>query len=235
MKHLTIAKQLAIGFGVLLVLLIGTIAFSTYQQNQLATLTEKQYKHPFTVSNAIARADGNIARVRRAVGEILLLNDAADIQKKQDEIAELDKKIQQDLDLAKAQFLGDKTDFDALKAQYQGWMPINQRVIAAKRAGNGAEATQLLFTEAATKLATLSTFRQKTYTFAMNKAQDFQTNAVRVRDSALQLTVALGLLAVLAGIGIAILHSYYPLPNPPHQPGCGHCTHRGSWRLEPGI
>ena len=204
MKHLTIAKQLAIGFGVLLVFLIGAIVFSSYQQNQLASLTEKQFKHPFTVSNAIARADGNIARVRRAVGEILLLNDAADIQKKQDEIAELDKKIQQDLDLAKAQFLGDKTDFDSLKTQYQEWMPINQRVIAAKRTGNAAEATQLLFTEAAAKLATLSTLRQKTYTFAMNKAQDFQTNAARVRDSALQLTVVLGLFSVVVGIGLAI-------------------------------
>src|ERR1035437_10112218 len=114
MKKLTVVTQLTIGFGLLLAFLIGIIAFSTYQQNRLAELTEKQYKPPFTVSNAVARADANLSRMVRGVRDVALAENETKVQEYSTEIDGLEQKVMEDLNLAKERYLGDKADFDKL-------------------------------------------------------------------------------------------------------------------------
>ncbi len=203
MKNLTIIRQLSIGFGLVLLILIATNVFSGIQQSQLAALTDSQYQHPFMVSNAVARVDANTAKIRRDVSELVLFGDDATLAKSIAEIAELDQQIEADLALAKDRFLGDKSDFDALIAAYHQWAPINQKIIDARRAGQVELATQLIQTESAPKSAELIALKKKTYDFAMRKAEGFQKNAAAVRDSALQLTVLMVVLSVALGVAIA--------------------------------
>ena len=87
MENLTIIRQLDIGFGLVFLFLVGTIVFFISLQNQLADLTENQYQHPFTVSNAVARADANIATIRRMVSDVVVLSSDVDAQKYDVEIA----------------------------------------------------------------------------------------------------------------------------------------------------
>jgi methyl-accepting chemotaxis protein len=110
----------------------------------------------------------------------------------------------QDLALAKERFLGDRTDFDALIAKFSEWKPIRERMIALKREGKTAEAADVTRTQGAAKLAEIAELSKKVYDFAMNKADAFQKNAGDVRDSALRLTALIGVIAVLAGLAIAL-------------------------------
>ena len=204
MNRLTIVNQLALGFGIVLAFLVGTIAFSAYQQEQLAALTEQQYAHPFSVTNAVARADANVVRMMRAMKDVALSDNAADVQKYATEVDGLEQKVLDDLALAKERFLGDKTDFDNLIAKFREWKPIRDRMIALKREGKTAEAADVTRTTGAAKLAEISVLRKKVYAFSMNKADAFQTNAGQVRDSAFRLTVLTGVLAVMAGLAMAV-------------------------------
>src|SRR3990167_2855101 len=119
MRNLKISTQLAIGFVMLLVFLTGTSVFSIFQQSQLASLTEKQFRHPFTVTNAIARADANIVRMMRLMKDIALTE--GDVQRYTTELDALEPKVLADLALAKERFLGDQADFDALIGKFKEW------------------------------------------------------------------------------------------------------------------
>ncbi len=205
MKNLTVAAQLALGFGLILAFLMGTIVFSTTQQNRLATLTDKQYMHPFTVSNALARADAGIVRMARAIRDVIQSDNEADIQKFSSEIDTLEDQVLDDLNLSKERFLGDKSDFDKLIALFKAWKPIRDQVIGLKRNGQAAEAIQIARTTGAAQLTEIAQLRKKTYDFAMNKAEDFQTNAHSVLDTSLATTWTIGGITLLLGILIGFL------------------------------
>ncbi len=205
MKNLTVAAQLSLGFGLILAFLIGTIVFSTQQQSQLATLTDKQYQHPFTVSNALARADANIVRMARAIRDVIQSDNEADIQKYAREIDTLEDQVFVDLRLAKERFLGDKSDFDSLIAKFQAWKPIRDQVIGLKRNGQAAEAVQIARTVGFTQLQEIAQLRKKTYDFAMKKAEDFQKNAHAILDRSLTTTWTIGAVSLLLGFLIGFL------------------------------
>ncbi len=199
MKKLTVAAQLAIGFGNVLALLLGILAFSVYQQNRLAELTEQQYRHPFAVSNAIARADANILRMARAMQDIVQSDNEVYIQKYAAQIDALEAEVQKDLALAKARFLGDKLDLEWLAASFREWKPVRSKVIELKRAGKMAAARHVMRTENAAALIKISALKTVVYDFAMNKAEGFRQNAAATRDAVMQMTLWIGLTMLLAG------------------------------------
>lgn len=115
MKKLPIATQLTIGFGSLIAVLAALLAYGIYQQGRLAGYTERLYNHPFTVTNAVARAQTGLARLHRDVDEILLAADAAAVDKVKADLKVLQKAIDDDLALARSRYLGPPSDFDQLE------------------------------------------------------------------------------------------------------------------------
>jgi methyl-accepting chemotaxis protein len=203
MKNLKLGKQIGLGFALLLALLAGSIGFSAYQQNQLATFTEKQYRHPFTVTNAVARADANISNMMGAVKDVLLTEDAQEQRTFITQIEALEKQVLEDLALGRERFLGDKSDFDALIVAVNDWKSTRDRTIELKQQGKIAEAVQLMRTTGTAKRARINELRKKVYDFALNKAEALQKNAVSVRDFALILTLGIGLAAIVVGLVVA--------------------------------
>lgn len=153
----------------------------------------------------MSRADANIARMMRAVKDIVLSDTDADIQKFVDEVDDTEKKVLEDLAIAKERFLGDKSDFDVLIAKFKEWKPIRDDVIAQKRAGKTQEAKQITRTTGGAKLAEIAEQRKKVYDWAWKKAEGFQKNAGEVRQFSMQLTLGIGLLVVLSGVAIGIM------------------------------
>ena len=204
MKNLSIIKQLSLGFGLMQILLVLIVALSIYQQEQLAAQTEGQYKHPFTVSNALARADGNIARIRRVISDSVLVSDASELAALEREANALDQKVVADLTLGKERFLGDKSDFDALLFSYQDWIKVCTSIFAAEKSGDRDGAKKIITTRAAEKMAVLDPLRSKVYDFALTKAAAFQQHANDARDSAVRVTLLIGVLAILLGAAAAV-------------------------------
>jgi methyl-accepting chemotaxis protein len=111
----------------------------------------------------------------------------------------------EDLSLARKQYLGDKVDYDFLIARFQEWKAIRSRSLDHINAGRKAEALKLNQTEGAAKLAEIRSQRVKVYEWSLRKAQDFRGKADAARDSALRLTLVLGVVGLASGMGVAVL------------------------------
>jgi methyl-accepting chemotaxis protein len=203
MKKLTVSQQMALGFGVLLFFLVGTIAFSLLQQDKIANLTQQQYKHPFMVTNAVSRADGNIVRMSRLMKDIAMVKDDAEIVKLTQQVDVLEQKVVDDLTFAKSRYLTSPEEMERLIQVFKTWKPIRDQVITLRREGKNAESGDLTRTAGGPKLAEIFTMSQKIYDIAMKKAESFQEKAEESRSFSFQLTLVLGLITVALGLFIA--------------------------------
>jgi methyl-accepting chemotaxis protein len=205
MNKLSVRSQLLLGFSVMLVLLMVTIGFSIYEQNKLATLTKKQYDHPFMVTNAVSRADGNIVRMSRLMKDIAMLKDDAEIVKLSQQVDALEVKVLDDLTFAKSRYLTDPSHFVTLIDLFKSWKPIRDQVIALKREGKGAEAGELTRTAGGPKLAEIFTNSAKIYEAAMKKAESFQTQSTETQNQSFIITLIIGVLTIMVGFFVALM------------------------------
>lgn len=207
MSSLTIRMRMLLGFGLLIVMLAASIVFSLLQQNKLADLTDKQYQHPFMVTNAVARADGNIVRMSRLMKDIAMLKDDADIVKLMQQVDALEQKVIEDLTFAKSRYLTSPEEMEKLIQLFKTWKPIRDQVIALKREGKSAEAGELTRTAGGPKLAEIFVSSQKIYDIAMKKAESFHNNSSDIKTSSFWLTLLIGLITLLVGVITAVVIS----------------------------
>jgi methyl-accepting chemotaxis protein len=204
MNKLSVAQQLALGFGLILLCLLGTIVFSTYQQGQLAAMTTAEYDHPFTVTTAILRADANLMRIKSDMRDIFLAGNAASIDTTVADVKAREQEVDADIALASDRYLGDKTDFAALSQAVAAWEQTLDQEIALQRAGNGSAAQDLAHVTGAAQLDAVTDLRRKVVGVAQAKAQGFLAKAAAARDSALAWTWGSGAFALLLGVALAL-------------------------------
>lgn len=204
MKNLTIAKQLAVSFGLLLIFMIGMGLFSLQQQKVLGDLIENSFKHPFTVTSAITRVDANAERIARVMRDITLSNDEAERQKLILAVDALEKRILEDMVLVKARFLSDKGESDALIAKIKEWKITRDQVIEIKQQNKMDEAGKLARTTGVAKVADISKRIIEIHDIAWSKAESFQTNAKEIQKNSRYLSIALGVIFISLGAFIAV-------------------------------
>ncbi len=79
-SRIKLGKRLSIGFGAILFLLTLVGFFALGEMYGLANTNKMMYEHPFTVSNVVLRVDGDIVRIHRAMKDVALAEDTADIE-----------------------------------------------------------------------------------------------------------------------------------------------------------
>ena len=204
MKRLPIATQLTIGFGTLIAFLAAVVAFGIYEQGRLADIAERQYKHPFTVTNAVARAEADLARIMRDVEEVALATSPQEIDQAMKHLHELEKKVLADLKLAQERYLGPRAEVDALITAVTQWQPLLERLAELKRAGQQEEAKALIKGEISKRLEAIDEQAMKIYYAAFKRAEAMQQEAQAERDMAATVSVVVGVLAVLTSLALAV-------------------------------
>ena len=204
MKRLPIATQLAIGFGTLIAFLAAVVAFGIYEQGRLADIAERQYKHPFTVTNAVARAEADLARIMRDVEEVALASTPEEIDQAKANIQRLEKKVLADLKLAQERYLGPRAEVDALITAVTQWQPLLERLVELKRAGQQDEVKALIKGEISKRLDSIDEQAMNIYYAAFKRAEAMQQEAQAERDMAATVAVVVGVLAVLTSLALAV-------------------------------
>ena len=204
MKRLPIATQLTIGFGILIAFLAAVVAFGIYEQGRLADIAERQYKHPFTVTNAVARAEADLARIMRDVEEVALATSPQEIDQAMKDLHELEKKVLADLKLAQERYLGPRAEVDALITAVTQWQPLLARLAELKRAGQQEDAKALIQGDISKRLEAIDAQAMKIYQAAFKRAEAMQQEAQAERDMAATVSVVVGVLAVLTSLGLAV-------------------------------
>jgi len=205
MDKLTVRTRLLLGFILVILFLVSMLIFSIYQQNQLADLNLKQYKHPFMVTNGVARADGNIVRMSRLMKDIAMVKDDAEIVKLSQQVDDLEQKVIDDLVFAKSRYLTSPEEMEKLIQLFKSWKPIRDQVIALKREGKGQEAGELTRTAGGPKLAEIFAASGKIYDIAMKKAESFQEASAQAHRFSTQMTWLAGLISILLALVISFI------------------------------
>jgi len=204
MKRLPIATQLTIGFGILIAFLAAVVAFGIYEQGRLADIAERQYKHPFTVTNAVARAEADLARIMRDVEEVAMATSPQEIDQAMKHLHELEKKVLADLKLAQERYLGPRAEVDALITAVTQWQPLLERLAELKRAGQQEDAKALIQGDISKRLEAIDAQAMKIYEAAFKRAEAMQQEAQAERDMAATVSVVVGMLAVLTSLSLAV-------------------------------
>lgn len=200
-RNLKIGVRLGSGFGIVLFLVLVLSAISIGSLKTLSALTVKLYKHPYTVSTAILRIDGNIVRMHRSMKDVALATDAAGIDKAAATVAQYEAQVYKDLDIIYERFLGDKAKVDEAKKLFHDWKPIRDEVIALMHAGARKEAGAITKEKGARHVKAINTSIVGFIDFAQGKADSFLKGAAAKREGALkQLFLCIGVTLVIGGV-----------------------------------
>ncbi|MCB2189674.1 MAG: MCP four helix bundle domain-containing protein [Deltaproteobacteria bacterium] len=202
-SNLGMGFRLGSGFGlmIILVLALGGVAF--WAVNNVAGLTDQLYRHPFAVTTAALRVEGNALRMQRAMREAAYAASLTELGAAQAQLAALEPKIKEDFALIREAYLGDQTQVDQALAQFQAWQKLREEVFRLKKDGREGAALELSQGAEAQLVSQISNTLGSFLAIARGKAEAFVGQADQARDTALRIALLLTGLAVAAGLLIA--------------------------------
>jgi methyl-accepting chemotaxis protein len=139
LKNVKIGYRLGFGFAILLLLACISFYVSIYHLNQMAGNTTRLYEHPFTVSRAALRIDGDIVRIHRAMEEVRVAETPAEVRAAAATIPEYEERITSDFKIIEDRFLGNKEAIESARTLFEEWRPIRQEIIENRLAGGAAQ------------------------------------------------------------------------------------------------
>lgn len=203
-KNLKIAARLRIGFGALILALIGISLFTASNMKGLSSLTAELYKHPYAVSTAILRIDADIVKMHRSMKDVALSRENGEIDRAIAQVDDYEKAVLEDIDLIEERFLGDETQVKRMRELFIDWKPIREEVISLMRSGDREKAAQITKERGASHLKRLYKDVNAFDEFASTTAGKFADQATKQRDRALRTTYTI----VMVTLVLALLLSY---------------------------
>ncbi|MCF6269651.1 MAG: ATP-binding protein [Melioribacteraceae bacterium] len=183
-----IGVRLGIGFSLIIMLVVGLSAITINYMKTLSDLTTKLYEHPFAVSQAILRIDGNIIRMHRSMKDVALALEEKDIEVAVEKVNALEEKVFDDFRIVHERFLGSKEKVASARNSFSAWKPIRDEVISLMYGGKHNEAANITKGKGAFYIEQLSRDIDEFIKFAQRKADSFLKEAEQSRDQALYLT-----------------------------------------------
>ncbi|WP_159820539.1 methyl-accepting chemotaxis protein [Colwellia sp. 20A7] len=198
--NLSLGKRLAAAFSIVIIILLIMTAIAVKQMQSLSSYTELLYKHPFTVSVAIAKVEGSITGMHRSMKDVALANSLEQINSAVADVADIEKEALQYFSVLNERFLGDQSEIKALKENFIKWKPIRNEVIALMKEGKRVKARKITVNEGAAHIRDLHSRLLKLEDFASNKANEFTKNSLAQGKSAINNLIILVAIAVILAI-----------------------------------
>ncbi len=201
--NIKIGLRLSLSFGFLLVLVLGLGQFVVNEMQTLSSLTGKLYKHPYAVSTAMLRIDGNIVRMHRSMKDVALAKDKQGIDKAEQTVARYEGLIYKDFEIVNERFLGDKSKVAEGRKLIEDWKPIRDEVIALMRVGERTKAADITKAIGAQHVAKINKSIIGFVDFAQGKADSFMANAEQVRSQSLKVTYFVIASVLILGLALS--------------------------------
>ncbi|MBF0133089.1 MAG: response regulator [Magnetococcales bacterium] len=199
-----IGHQLFRGFGFLIAMMILSSGVGLFFMDSLFEKILELHNHPFVVSRAILRVDGNILRMQQVLLNLVLMKDQKSIAESRHELGALDDKVHADMDLIRERFLGDPRLVGALYDAFRHWQPQRDEVMALLSDGEWGVATEFVRKSEASSALALSRLIHEFSVFAKGKADTFLQESQDAKTTAMLLNGLLLLSATLVGIVLTV-------------------------------
>ncbi|MBF0186710.1 MAG: MCP four helix bundle domain-containing protein [Magnetococcales bacterium] len=182
---------------ILLMLILGVI--SIFVMQNLSSLTVKLHKHPYTVSTAALRIDGNILKIQTAIEQVVKAKSVAEVQSFKQRIEMIEQQVHSDFSIIKERFLGDKQRVVSAQEAFKGWKPTWDEIIALMATGQQEKALTIVNTDRGAQADGLDAVMNEFIEFADGKANAFLNNAIEEeKQSVMIISILIGI-AVLVG------------------------------------
>ncbi|TAN42142.1 MAG: GGDEF domain-containing protein [Nitrospirae bacterium] len=200
--RITIAALILGGYGLIFFALHGLGWYATRNMEQLRTVTQDLYAHPFAVSNAAIDMKSNLFQLRHHMLQVVLLQKNNDnLRQMYGEADGFSETIRTDLAVIKANFLGDMNRVRELEIKLDQWDAIRAEILAAVEKKDMETAHRLVRTVGTPKFTEIVPLVDYVQTFAKDRAKLFVDEAERHAQQ--MHSRMLGLIAVLSVFLIA--------------------------------
>ncbi|WP_281301088.1 MULTISPECIES: methyl-accepting chemotaxis protein [unclassified Iodidimonas] len=200
-----IGNRIAIGYGILCLLLIITGLLSIWQSFILSDLTSRLHRHPYTVSNAVRDIRGNILAIHRDMKDIALTDDQGAVNAGILSIGAFEKEVEAEFRLVEERFLGDQALIRQAYKSFQDWHPIRNDMIALIEAGDRASAAAITSERGKQHVDLLFKQIDELIAFASGKGDEFIIEANKTRIFVLWAIGIILLISVILAVIIAII------------------------------
>ena len=181
----SIFVKLAVGFGIMLVLMAGVGGFSLHGMARLWQATTDLYAHPFTVSTEVLLANRQFSAINRALlRDVVGAADRAEAEAAIDRIGAVDSELAGHLALARQRYLGDSRDFDALDSSLANWRSLRQEIVTLVRRDQAIGAEAVLVHRGKAVDEQVAADFGHIVDFATARAAAFEQQASRDQDTA---------------------------------------------------
>ena len=202
-RSFRIGLRLALGIGLIIVMLLALCMFLMHSMRIIADYTTRLYRHPYTVSTAVLRIQGNITAMHRSMKDAALAGNSAELESAVSEVNAHEADVFSDFDLVGERFLGDKAEIETLRGKFAEWRTIREEVIELTSEGRADEAAALTRGKGAAYVDMLYGDIQGVLDFASDKADTFLAGARDTVKSkfliaAVLMTFILALAAIIA-------------------------------------
>ena len=203
-SRIKLAKRLGIGFGAIIFLLTLVAFFSLLEMHRLTNTNKMMYEHPFTVSNVVLRVDGDIVRIHRAMKDVALAEDTADIESARQAVDVLENNIISDFKIISARFLGNEAMYQNAEKLFLDWKPIRDEVIDLMRTGRKSQAADITKNKGASHVEKISGAMEALNNFAQMKAIEFFNDSQESFQRGFSLTIFFLITAIAIGVVLTV-------------------------------
>ncbi|MCJ8325970.1 MAG: methyl-accepting chemotaxis protein [Campylobacterales bacterium] len=209
MKNLSISAKLVMSFSTLIILLLITGIYSMQQMKTLASLTDKLYKHPYSVSINVRNISFYILYIHRNVQAISLAKNEKEINIAIEKINKHGGKVLKYFGRLENRFLGDMNKVLEAKDIYLNWKTSIDDYTNAIANDTSAERLKELKIKANIFLTEEDSSMLYLTRFASTKGKGFYKNTQVVEEKALNTMIAILIIVSL----LCLLIAYFIINN----------------------
>ena len=197
-------KRIAIGFGLVICLMITLGGVSLFQMRNIASDVDNIYRHPFAVSNAAKSIDYHLVAMHRYMKDVALAENSEQVEAAIVKVDKHEAEALKNFQIIFERFLGDKSQIEKVYQLFIDWKVIRNDVIKMANTGDRTAAGMVTKVRGARHVESLSVEVNKLTEFAFKKAQEFQTRAHEKKENALTHIFLLTMAAVVLAVLIAV-------------------------------
>lgn len=205
----TIKNKLIVGFVVIVMGVLFLGGKSIANMGALASLTDKMYMHPLTVTKASLEADVAIISMQSIMKDIAYSKSSADIKSAVLDIDVYEAQALKQLDIVKKFILGEEGRLLIAEtiSVFMAWKPIRQQFIHDIESAGQVNAIDISTQKGVEHVQKISSKMDALTKYAATKARGFRENAKkRYQDSMTIMLTNIGFIFVVCvGISIIIL------------------------------
>jgi CHASE3 domain sensor protein len=205
-REMKISKQLNIGLGTILLIIILLAASSLYSIEILWSNTAGLYEHPFAVRRAIGAMNSDVLSIHKDMWQLV----SEESQQVKDSLIikmeDFEYDISQQFSVLYEKYLGDKSDIDMVFDALLHWKTIRSETIRLIRDGKISDARDRIKAGGigGEQADIILSHIKKISDFSMDKSEEFYTSAQKQRNQNIFLLITL-----LCIISLGLLYINY--------------------------